>query len=481
MPRPIRVLLADDTASVRLLLRGTLEASRAFEVIGEAGDGAQAVEMAGALQPDMVLLDLAMPVLSGMDAIPRIRRCAPDARVVVVSGFAPDRMGSEAVAVGATAFLGKQQRPRELVASLLQTWRSTQPRPPVEPPALDCFRQAFEHAPLAAALVGPDDGVQWANPAWCRLTGYRLEELSVLTVGELTHAEDREAAAAGRRSVMAGVEPAHQTDVRLLRPDSRTVWASVSCSQAGDLLVVQLVDITEQKRAQLDLARSNAELSSFAFLAAHELKSPLQAISGFAALLERAHGPRLDPDARDFVGWIVDGAARMDALVEDLLAYCAVDRGEAVSEQVDLAEIVAGIVDELEPEIGQRRATVGAGRLPTVTGDPRQLAQLLQNLLANALKFVPEGRAPQIEVSAERGAETWTITVSDNGIGVEEGCREQIFAMFERLHPRDSFKGTGIGLSICKRIVERRGGRIWVEARPGGGSLFRFTLPDVRA
>lgn len=481
MPRPIRVLLADDTASVRLLLRGTLEASRAFEVVGEAGDGAEAVEMAGALQPDMVLLDLAMPVLSGMDAIPRIRRCAPDARVVVVSGFAPDRMGSEAVAVGATAFLGKQQRPRELVASLLQTWKSTQPRPPVEPPALDCFRRAFEHAPLGAALVGPDDRVQWANPAWCRLTGYGLEELSVLTVAELTHAEHREAAAAGRRSVLAGAEPAHRCDARLLRPDSRTVWASVSSSRADDGLVVQLVDITEQKRAQLDLARSNTELSSFAFLAAHELKSPLQAISGFAALLERAHGPRLDPDARDFVGWIVDGAARMDALVEDLLAYCAVDRDEAVSEEVDLAEIVAGIVDELEPEIGKRGATVSAGRLPTVTGDPRQMAQLLQNLLANALKFVPEGRAPQIEVSAERGPETWTITVADNGIGVEDGCREQIFAMFERLHPRDSFKGTGIGLSICKRIVERRGGRIWVEAGPGGGSLFRFTLPDVRA
>jgi PAS domain S-box-containing protein len=349
-------------------------------------------------------------------------------------------------------------------------------------PAPDRFRQAFEHAPLPAALVGRDDRVQWANPAWCHLTGYGLEELSVLTVAELTHVENRDAAAAGRRSVIDGVEPAHQTDARLLRPDGRTVWASVSSSRADDDgLVVQLVDITQQKRAQLDLARSNAELSSFAFLAAHELKSPLQAISGFAALLDRAHGPRLEADARDFVGWIVDGAARMDGLVEDLLAYCAVDRDEAVSEEVDVAEIVAGVVDELQREIDRRHATIGAGPLPTVTGDPRQMAQLLQNLVANALKFVPDGRAPQIHVSAERGPETWTVTVADNGIGVEEGSREQIFAMFERLHPRERFKGTGIGLSICKRIVERQGGRIWIEANPGGGSLFRFTLPDVRA
>lgn len=479
--RPIRVLLADDTASVRMLLRGTLEASRDFEVVGEAGDGAQAVEMAAALQPDMVLLDLAMPVLGGMEAIPQIRSRAPGARVVVVSGYAPDRMGSQAVAVGATAFLEKQQRPRELLASLLHTWKSTQPRPPLEPPAPVRFGHAFAHAPLATALVGFDDAVQWANPAWCRLTGYGVEELAALTVAELTHPEDRDGAAAGRRAVAAGEAPAHQGEARLLRPDSRTVWALMTCAPVDGGLVVQMVDVTDRKRQQLDLTRSNAELSSFAFLAAHELKSPLQAVMGFASLLDRAFGPALDPQAREFVGWIVAGAARMDALVEDLLTYCAVDSDDARSEDVDLAEVVAGCCEELDPEISRRGATVSAGPLPEVTGDPVQLAQVLRNLLANALKFVPDGRAPEVHVSAERGAEVWTVTVADNGIGVEEESRERIFAMFERLHPRERFKGTGIGLSICKRIIERRGGRIWVDANPGGGSRFRFSLPDVRA
>ena len=480
MERPIRVLLADDTASVRLLLRGTLEASKAFEVVGEAGDGAEAVEMAGALQPDMVLLDLAMPVLSGMEAIPRIRSCAPGARVVVVSGYAPDRMGSQAVAVGAAAFLEKQQRPRELVASLLQTWKSTQPRPPLEPPALDSFRRAFEHAPLAAALVGPDDRVQWANGAWCALTGYGLDELGAFTVAELTHPDDREAAAAGRRSVLARAAPSHQVDARLLRPDSRTAWASICTSAVDEGLMVQLVDVTERKRAHTDLTRSNAELSSFAFLAAHELKSPLQTIAGFAALLNRAYGPGLEPDAREYIGWIVAGATRMDGLIEDLLAYCALDTDEARSEGVDLAELVAGCLEDMEAEVGRRHATVTAGPLPTLTGDPKQLAQLVQNLLANALKFVPDGRPPDIHLSAERGAETWTVTVADNGIGVDDGSRKRIFDMFARLHPRDRFKGTGIGLSICKRIVERRGGRIWVEPNPGGGSRFRFSVPDLK-
>ena len=480
MPQPIRVLLADDTASVRLVLRRTLEASKAFEVVGEAGDGAQAVELAEALQPDMVLLDLAMPVLGGMEAIPQIRSRAPGARVVVLSGYAPDRMGSQAVEVGATAFLEKQQRPRELVASLLHTWKSTQPQPPLEPPAQERFRQAFEEAPLAMAFVGADDRVQWANATWCRLTGYGIDELAALTVAELTHPDDRDEAAAGRRTVAYGEVPNHQAEVRLLRPDSRTVWALMTCSPVDGGLVVQLVDVTERKRLLLDLTRSNAELSSFAFLAAHELKSPLQAISGFAALLDRAFGPAMDPEAREFVGWIIGGAARMDALVEDLLTYCAVDSDDAGSDDVDLAQVFADCRDELEPEISRRAAVVSADPLPVVTGDPMQLAQLLRNLLSNALKFVPEGRVPEVRVSAERGAEVWTVTVADRGIGVDDESRERIFAMFERLHPRERFKGTGIGLSICKRIIERRGGRIWVEANPGGGSRFRFSLPDVR-
>jgi PAS domain S-box-containing protein len=481
VPRPIRVLLADDTASVRLLLRGTLEASRDFEVVGEAGDGAQAVEMAAALQPDMVLLDLAMPVLSGMEAIPQIRSRAPDARVVVVSGYAPDLMGRQALEVGAAAFLEKQKRPRELLASLLHTWKSTQPQPPREPPAPEQFRQAFEQAPLAMALVGVDDRVRWVNAAWCRLTGYGVDELAALTVAELIHPDDRDEAIAARRAVAAGEVPAHQAEVRLRRPDSRTVWALMTCSAVDDGLVVQMVDITEGKRQQVDLTRSNAELSSFAFLAAHELKSPLQTISGFAALLERAFGPALEPGARDFVEWIISGVARMDALVEDLLTYCAVDSDEVRTEDVDLAEVFAGCREDLGPDITRRGAVVSAGPLPMVTGDPVQLAQVLRNLLSNALKFVPEGRVPAVHVSAERGAEVWTVTVADNAIGVADESRERIFAMFERLHPRERFKGTGIGLSICKRIIERRGGRIWVEANAGGGSRFRFSLPDVRS
>ncbi len=270
----------------------------------------------------------------------------------------------------------------------------------------------------------------------------------------------------------------------MARPDGRTVWASISAAPSGDEgeqagQLVTMVDVTEQRRVEREMARSNAELSSFAYLAAHELKSPLQALSGFAALLERVHGPELGDQGREFISWIIDGASRMDGLVEDLLTYCSVDTDETVLAPVALDDVVADVLGQLDCEITCRGALVTVDPLPLVTGDPVQLAQLVQNLVANALKFVPDGRRPQIHLSAARDGDGWTVTVADNGIGVDDRARERIFAMFERLHPRDRFKGTGIGLSICKRIVERRGGMIWVEPNPSGGSHFRFTLPDV--
>jgi light-regulated signal transduction histidine kinase (bacteriophytochrome) len=244
---------------------------------------------------------------------------------------------------------------------------------------------------------------------------------------------------------------------------------------------VQLSDITELKRAQHELRRSNAELGSFAFLAAHELKSPLQAVSGFSSLLEQVHGPQLDPRAREFVGWIADGANRMDALIEDLLAYCVVDTAEGVLVEVALDDVLAGALDQLGGDPSCRSGAVRADPLPIVLGDPVQLGQLLRNLVANALKFVPVGRAPSVHVFADRSADGWLVTVADNGIGIDDASSDRIFAMFERLHTRERYKGTGIGLSICKRIVERRGGTIWVEPNPAGGSHFRFSLPDVVA
>ena len=480
------MLVADDTATLRLLLRRTLEASKAFEVVGEAADGAEAVDLATSLQPDIVLLDLAMPVLDGMDAIPHIREKAPNTQIVVLSGYGPDGLGARAVEAGAAAFLEKTKRPGELVAALLDTWRSQHPDE-ADTPSPDRFRHAFEHAPVAMALVGADGRVLDANRAWCRLTGRTAEQSAGLTLDDLTVAEDQATDGVGRRTLVPA-RSGKAREARVARPDGRTVWASISSAPAGDgdgdadgtaPAVVTMVDVTEHRRVEREMARSNAELSSFAYLAAHELKSPLQALSGFAALLDRVSRNQLDAQGREFISWILDGAGRMNGLIEDLLAYCSVDRAEAVMGPVSLEQVLGDALNQLKTDVVGRGAVIDAGPLPVVTGDPVQLGQLLQNLVANALKFVPEGRPPRIVVSAERAGESWIVTVADNGIGVEDGARERIFGMFERLHPRERYKGTGIGLSMCKRIIERRGGTIWVEPNAPGGSRFCFSLPDV--
>jgi PAS domain S-box-containing protein len=335
------------------------------------------------------------------------------------------------------------------------------------------------------ALVDVNDRFVHANAALLRMGGYGRAEFARLRVGEVAVADDPEEAEAARLAVRTGGGPSAAVEARLLRRDGRTVPVLIAYALVPDgadacrHLILQVTDISEQKRVQAELSRSNAELGSFAFLAAHELKSPLQAMSGFAALLGQVHGPALEPQAREFVGWIADGTARMDALIEDLLRYCSVDTAEAVLAVVRLDDVLADALVALEPQIAVRNAVVRAGDLPVVLGDPVQLGQLMQNLLANALKFVPDGQTPDIVVSSERTTDGWLVTVADNGIGVEDASSDRIFAMFERLHPRERYKGTGIGLSICKRIVERRGGAIWVEHNQPRGSRFRFSLPDA--
>ncbi|MDQ6728393.1 MAG: PAS domain S-box protein [Actinomycetota bacterium] len=494
----ITVLLADDTATVRLVLRRILDASHAFHVVGEASDGRQAVDLATSLEPDLLLLDLDMPVMNGMEAIPLIRRSAPATRIVVLSGFTAERMGAEAVEAGATAYLEKSYRPDELVARLVEVC-GTMVGPqagrdavapvmalaPLAREAQQRFRLAFEHAPIGMAVVSPDDHFLEVNPSLCRMAGLTEDELLVRALADLSHPEDREAAAAARRGLLGGGGASSTIETRLRRPDGRVIWALVGCSVVRDddgrpsQLVAQVVDITEQKRAERELTRSNTDLSTFAYLAAHELKSPLQAVSGFASLLDRVHGPSLDDQGREFVAWIVDGSARMNALIEDLLTYCSVDAAEPVLAPVALDRVVGDALAQIERESAGPAAHVAGDPLPVVTADEFQFAQLFQNLLANAVKFVPPGATPQVHLSAERTPDGWTLTVADSGIGIDDAHRDRIFSMFERLHPRERYKGTGIGLAICKRIVERRGGAIWVEPNGGGGSRFRFTVPDA--
>jgi PAS domain S-box-containing protein len=270
----------------------------------------------------------------------------------------------------------------------------------------------------------------------------------------------------------------------LRAPDEETVATmTVVTAQVGQYLRRKQAEealaatAAELRRRAAELERSNAELEQFAYVASHDLSEPLRMIAGFVQLLSERYTGRLDGDADEFIAYTVDGVQRMQKLIDDLLAYSRV--GRSVEDgPIDLGEIVEEARRALHAPIAERGAQLDVGSLPTVSGDRLELTQLFQNLLSNALKFVRDG-TPEVEVRARRDGDWWEISVRDNGIGIEPRHADRIFKMFQRLHGREEFPGTGIGLAICKKIVDRHGGRIDFAPVEGGGSVFRVTLPAV--
>jgi signal transduction histidine kinase len=234
----------------------------------------------------------------------------------------------------------------------------------------------------------------------------------------------------------------------------------------------------ELDRQAQDLQRSNAELEQFAYVASHDLQEPLRKVASFCQMLERRYAGQLDERADQYIHYAVDGARRMQDLINDLLAFSRVGRMAHQHEPVDLNEMLERAEGNLAARVEETGATVESGTLPTVVGDPGLLALVFQNLVGNALKFHGDD-PPVVRVDAERNGDGWQISVADNGIGIEPEYAERIFVIFQRLHTRVTYEGTGIGLAMCRKIVEYHGGRIWLDTDAHPGTTFRFTLPDT--
>ncbi len=262
--------------------------------------------------------------------------------------------------------------------------------------------------------------------------------------------------------------------------ENKVEQRTIELSQAQDATLNMLFDLQETKarleRYALDLARSNKDLEQFAYIASHDLREPLRMITSYLQLIEKNYKGRLDKEADEFIGYATEGAINIRDLINDLLIYSRVGTLAESFKPVDSEDVLSRALINLKLVIQENKAVVTHGPLPIVIADSTQLAQLFQNLIDNAVKFRGK-EAPRVHISCQRDNANWVFSVQDNGIGIAPEYFSRIFQIFQRLHARREYRGTGIGLAVCKRIVERNGGKIWVESAPRKGANFFFTIP----
>lgn len=347
----------------------------------------------------------------------------------------------------------------------------------------EVFNRFFNLSLDMLCIAGVDGYFRRLNPAFDVL-GYTDGELLARPFLEFIHPDDIAPTLNEVANLARGV-PTINFENRYRCKDGSYRWLTWTCApdSSGTLYAVGR-DITKRKQVEAvlsektrELERSNAELEQFAYVASHDLQEPLRMVLSYTQLLAKRFPDKLDKDANEFIAYAVDGAARMQRLIQDLLLYSRVGRGAALV-PCELQAAYDLALRNLNLALEDSQAQVMHDPLPQVMGDTGQLSQLLQNLIGNAIKFRGE-RAPTVHVSAERDGAMWRIGVRDNGIGIEPEYHQRIFVIFQRLHTRERYAGTGIGLAICKKIVERHAGRIWIESQPGQGTTFFFTLAAV--
>ena len=359
------------------------------------------------------------------------------------------------------------------------------------------FRAVFHSVAFPTVVTDAAGTLKLVNPAYAQFLG---RDPRTLCDTPLHPPEDdgRGAALFGR--LRQGSIDQYQTEQRFAHADGHDLWGHLSVSGIRDAsgvlkqTVVQVQDVTARRQAETlvaeqhrQLERSNAELEQFAYIASHDLQEPLRKIQTLGDFLAEEAGATLDETCRDYLTRMQDAAGRMRRLIQDLLRLSRVSTHDLEPREVDLSEVLADVRADLELALRETDAELSAGELPTIQGDPTQLRQLLQNLVANGLKFQPAGNRPQIRVLAERvdqdrspdgtAGAALRLSVRDNGIGFDERHLDRIFVPFKRLHGRQEYPGSGIGLAVCRKIVERHGGTLTARSTPGAGSVFVAEFP----
>jgi PAS domain S-box-containing protein len=523
----VKILLVDDTPDNLVSL------GAALDTLGEelvfARSGTEALRHLLDDNFAAILLDVKMPDMDGFETAELIRS-RPRSRhtpILFLTGFKNEEQLFRGYDLGAVDYLFKPivpevlrskvavfvelsrradrlQEQAKLLAGHAATLQKAEQR----------FRRLLEAAPDAMVICRDNGEIVLVNTRTESMLGYSREELLGQHIRLLVPEWSYDLKSLPDEDTEPDLAPrAAAREMNAIRRDGRNIPVEISASpleiDEGLLITSAIRDITERKKAEQarakveeevrllnshleelnahleervlgrtqELQRSNEELAQFAYVASHDLQEPLRTVSVYAQLLVRRFGTLLEGDGQLFLGYVTEGAQRMESLIRDLLQFSQIDsRGvekfTSTSSENSLNEAIAN----LKTSIDENSASISHDRLPYVKGDPIQLTRLFQNLIINSIKYRNPDQHPAIRISARLSGREWQFSVSDNGIGIEPQYAEKVFGVFKRLHGRDN-PGTGIGLAICKKIVTRHGGRIWVESELGAGATFHFTLP----
>ncbi|MGD0300383.1 MAG: ATP-binding protein [Bryobacteraceae bacterium] len=490
-----RVLLADDNPDMREYVSRLL--SGRYQVTA-VSNGEEALEAAVSDPPDLILSDVMMPGLDGFGLLKELRERAETRTipVVLLSARAGEESRVEGLGAGADDYLIKPFTARELLARVASHLSMSRRRREAEEAlkqsqaTLQSFYDSSSFLMGVIEIVDENIVPVYCNVATARFFGVDPDTFPSHTGQTLRipRAIDDMWILHYRRSQREG----SSVHFEYQHPRaSGSIWLSATVNYLGNgpsgrpRFSFLAEDITERKkqedllrRSNQELQRANSDLEQFAYSASHDLQEPLRQVAVYSQLLERRYAASLDGKASEYLGYCVEGAHRMEMLISDLLAYSQAARASDSDPQlVDTSEVIETVKKNLATRIEETGAVITSEGLPEVFGDPVPLMHVFQNLVSNALKYRSDA-PPRVNVSAEKQPKFWRFAVSDNGIGIPKKFHEQIFGIFKRLHARNEYPGTGIGLAICQKVVERYGGRIWVESEEGQGSTFFFTLPD---
>ena len=492
--RAPRVLLADDNADMREYVARLLGTRYQVEAVS---NGEEALRAALPKPPDLILTDIMMPRLDGFGLLKELRS-HPETRtvpIILLSARAGEESRVEGLGAGADDYLIKPFTSRELLARVEAHLAMRQRTMDAEKALKDSqatLQSFYDSSPFLMGVIEleqDDIAAIYCNRTTARFFGTEVEAIPRQTgeqlgipraIDELWLKHYRQSQTEGR-SVRFEYEHPFETGARWLSASVNFLGYGPTGRPRFSYIAEDITDRRRQdellERSNEDLRRANADLEQFAYSASHDLQEPLRQIAIYGQLLDKKYAGKLEGKASEYLRYCVEGAERMEMQIRGLLTYSQVTKGsDSPPGLVSIGEVIESVKKNLSATIQETQAEILVSELPVLCGDPVPLVHLFQNLLSNALKYRSE-KVPRVRIAATEDGDRWRFSVEDNGIGIPKEFQTQIFGVFKRLHDRSEYPGTGIGLAICQKIVERYGGRIWVESEPEQGATFFFTLP----